>query len=64
MKIKILILSLVILIFYSCKDENIINTSPLTSIHPSRDHLIAEYMFNDINIRNNYCSIQINDQRS
>lgn len=67
MKLKILILSLVIFTFYSCKDENIINTSPLTSIQPSRDHLIAEYMFNDIrkivedafinNFKNTICPI-------
>ena len=30
------------------KTANIIENNPLTSIQPSRDHLIAEYLFNDV----------------
>ena len=48
MKLNIITLTLLICIISSCKDEDIIENNPLTSIQPSRDHLIAEYLFNDV----------------
>ena len=35
-------------IFLACTDENVITDPNLTSLQPSRDHLIAESIFNDI----------------
>ena len=48
MKLNTLILSLLLFTIFSCKDDNVIDNSPLNSIQSSRDHLIAEYLFNDV----------------
>ena len=50
MKRFILTLSILIILVYSCKeDENIINSPEQTSTQASQDHLFAENIFNDIN---------------
>ena len=49
MKKTILTLSILTILFYACKDENIINTPEQTSTQASQDHLFAENTFNDIN---------------
>ena len=45
----ILTLSILTILLYACKDENIINTPEQTSTQASQDHLFAENTFNDIN---------------
>ena len=35
-------------LLYSCKDEDVINNNDLTSTQASRDYLLAEKVFNDI----------------
>jgi len=48
---KILIaLSLSTLLFYSCKDEDVINTNELDSLQACRDNLTAENIFNDVGV--------------
>ena len=49
MKKTILTLSILTILLYACKDENIINTPEQTSTQASQDHLFAENTFNDIN---------------
>ena len=49
MKKTILTLSILTILLYACKDEDIINTPEQTSTQASRDHLFAENTFNDIN---------------
>ena len=49
MKNTILTLSILTILLYACKDENIINTPEQTSTQASQDHLFAENTFNDIN---------------
>ena len=49
MKKNILTLSILTILLYACKDENIINTPEQTSTQASQDHLFAENTFNDIN---------------
>ena len=46
---KILIpLSILTVVLYGCKDEDVINNPDLISTQASRDHLIAEVIFNDV----------------
>ena len=48
---KILItLSILTVLFFSCKEENVINPSESTSLQACYDHLTAENIFNDIGI--------------
>jgi hypothetical protein len=47
MKKTILALSILSIILYACKDEDVINQNDLTSTQASRDNLIAEQIFND-----------------
>ena len=49
MKKTILILSILTILLYACKDEDVINTPEQTSTQASQDHLFAENIFNDIN---------------
>ena len=49
MKKIILTLSILTILLYACKDENIINTPEQISTQASQDHLFAENTFNDIN---------------
>ena len=49
MKKTILTLSILTILLYACKDENIINTPEQISTQASQDHLFAENTFNDIN---------------
>ena len=49
MKNTILTLSILTILLYACKDENIINTPEQISTQASQDHLFAENTFNDIN---------------
>ena len=49
MKKVILILSILTILLYACKDEDIINTPEQISTQASQDHLFAENIFNDIN---------------
>ncbi len=39
---------IICVIFFACKDENVIINPELTSIQASQDHLLAEQIFNDI----------------
>ena len=48
MKKTFLTLSFLTILFYACKEENIINTPELNSTQASQDHLTAESIFNDI----------------
>ena len=48
MKKVLLVFSALTVLLYSCKDEDVINNSDLISTQASRDHLIAEAIFNDI----------------
>ena len=49
MKNTILTLSILTILLYACKDEDIINTPEQISTQASQDHLFAENTFNDIN---------------
>ena len=49
MKKTILIVSILTILLYACKDEDVINTPEQTSTQASQDHLFAENIFNDIN---------------
>ena len=49
MKKTILTLSILTILLYACKDEDIINTPEQISTQASEDHLFAENTFNDIN---------------
>ena len=49
MKKTILTLSILTILLYACKDEDIINTPEQISTQASQDHLFAENTFNDIN---------------
>jgi len=49
MKKTFLALSILTILLYACKDEDIINTPEQTSTQASQDHLFAENTFNDIN---------------
>ena len=49
MKKTILIFSILTILLYACKDEDVINTPEQTSTQASQDHLFAENIFNDIN---------------
>ena len=49
MKKTILTLSILTILLYACKDEDIINTPEQISTQASQDHLFAENIFNDIN---------------
>ena len=49
MKKTILILSILTILLYACKDEDVINTPEQTSTQASQDHLFVENIFNDIN---------------
>lgn len=48
MKKTILLLSILSVIFYACKEEDVINTPALTSTQATQDHLTAENIFNDV----------------
>lgn len=48
MKIILIILSLCTFLFYSCKDEDIINNPDLASTQASQDNLYAEKIFTDV----------------
>ena len=47
MKKTILALSILSIILYACKDEDVINQNDLTSTQGTQDHLTAEQIFND-----------------
>ena len=47
MKKTILALSILSIIFYACKDEDVLTQNDLASTQATRDHLIAEQIFND-----------------
>ena len=48
MKKILTVLSILTVLLYSCKDEDIINTPELTSTQATQDHLFAEQTFNDV----------------
>ncbi len=48
MKIALIALMITSVLFYSCKEEDIIYTPDLASTQSCLDHLIAENMFNDV----------------
>ena len=48
MRIFLLAFSMLAVLLYSCKDENVINTPELTSTQASQDNLTAENIFNDV----------------
>tara|TARA_B100001250_G_scaffold409313_1_gene433399 strand:+ start:688 stop:1506 length:819 start_codon:yes stop_codon:yes gene_type:complete len=48
MKRTFLILSILTILFYACKEDDIINTPQLNSTQASQDHLTAESIFNDV----------------
>jgi len=48
MKKTFLALSILTILLYACKDEDVITNPDLISTQASRDHLIAEAIFNDI----------------
>jgi hypothetical protein len=47
MKKTILALSILSIILYACKDEDVINQNDLASTQATQDHLFAEQVFND-----------------
>jgi hypothetical protein len=47
MKKTMLVLSILSIILYACKDEDVINQNDLTSTQGTQDHLTAEQIFND-----------------
>ena len=48
MKKYFLILSILSILLYSCRDEDVINPNDLESTQASKDHITAEKIFNDI----------------
>ena len=48
MKKTLLVLSILTIVLYACKDEDIINTPQLTSTQASQDHLTAESIFDEV----------------
>ena len=50
MKKKILTLTILTILFFGCREENIINNPELSSTQASQDHLTAESIFNDIDL--------------
>ena len=48
MKKTLLALSILTILLYACKDEDVINTPELTSTQATQDHLFAEQVFNDV----------------
>ena len=48
MKKTILALSILSIILYACKDEDVINQNDLTSTQCTQDHLTSEKIFNDV----------------
>ena len=48
MKKVLLVFSALTVLLYSCKDEDVINNPDLVSTQASRDHLVAEAIFNDV----------------
>ena len=48
MKKTLIALSILTILLYACKDEDVITQNDLISTQASRDHLIAESIFNDI----------------
>ena len=48
MKKTLIALSILTILLYACKDEDVITNPDLISTQASRDHLIAEAIFNDI----------------
>ena len=48
MKKIVVSLSILTVLLYSCKDEDVINSPELTSTQATQDHLFAEQVFNDV----------------
>ena len=48
MKKILLAFSVITVLLYSCKDENVINSADPTSTQATQDHLFAEQTFNDV----------------
>ena len=48
MKKILIILSIVTLLLYSCKNEDVLNTNELTNLQACQDNLTAESIFNDV----------------
>ena len=48
MKKIVVALSILTVLLYSCKDEDVINSPELTSTQATQDHLFAEQVFNDV----------------
>jgi len=48
MKKIVLALSVLTVLLFSCKEEDVINTPELTSTQATQDHLFAEQVFNDV----------------
>jgi len=48
MKKTLIALSIITVLLYSCKDEDVITQNDLTSTQATQDHLFAEQIFNDV----------------
>ena len=48
MKKTLLVLAILTILLYACKDEEIMNTPELTNTQAAQDHLFAEQTFNDV----------------
>ena len=48
MKKVLLVFSVITVLLCSCKDEDVISNNDLASTQASRDHLLAEALFNDV----------------
>jgi hypothetical protein len=48
MKKTLLVLGILTVVFYGCKDEDVISQNDLASTQASQDHLFAEQTFNDV----------------
>ena len=48
MKKTIIALSILSVVFYACKEEDVITTPELISTQAAQDHLTAENVFNDV----------------